>query len=152
MYSTACRVGAITAGLSRAEIEAATLFGLRYGMAFQIVDDILDLVATDEQLGKPAGHDLIEGVYTLPVIRAINGGGPGAQRLRELLGHPISDEAMHEARAIVREGSAIRSSLDVARHYISEATAALETIGPSEAATALSAAAEHLLDSLSTIV
>ena len=44
----------------------------RYGMAFQIVDDMLDVVATDEQLGKPAGHDLVEGVYTLPVLRALD--------------------------------------------------------------------------------
>ena len=40
-------------------------------MVFQIVDDVLDLIATDEQLGKPAGHDLVEGVYTLPVIEAL---------------------------------------------------------------------------------
>jgi heptaprenyl diphosphate synthase len=152
LYSTACRVGAITAGLSRAEIEAASLFGLRYGMAFQIVDDILDLVATDEQLGKPAGHDLIEGVYTLPVIRTIAAGGPGADRLRELLGHPIGDEVMQEARAIVRESPAIDSSLEVARRYVAEAVAALDTIGPSEAASALTGAAEHLLDSVSIIV
>ena len=40
-------------------------------MAFQLIDDVLDLVATDEELGKPAGNDLVEGVYTLPVIRAL---------------------------------------------------------------------------------
>ena len=41
-------------------------------MAFQIIDDILDLTATDEELGKPSGNDLIEGVYTLPVIAAFS--------------------------------------------------------------------------------
>jgi hypothetical protein len=47
------------------DIDALTDFGHAYGMAFQIVDDVLDVVATDEQLGKPAGNDLVEGVYTL---------------------------------------------------------------------------------------
>ena len=40
-------------------------------MVFQIVDDVLDITATDERLGKPAGHDMVEGVYTLPVIRTL---------------------------------------------------------------------------------
>ena len=57
LLSSACRIGAIVADLPRPEIDALTEFGLAYGMAFQIVDDILDVVATDEQLGKPAGHD-----------------------------------------------------------------------------------------------
>ncbi len=42
-------------------------------MAFQIVDDVLDVVATDEALGKPSGHDMVEGTYTLPVLRVLNG-------------------------------------------------------------------------------
>src|SRR4051794_9634745 len=55
LYSTACRIGSIVAELPREEVEALTAFGHAYGMAFQVVDDILDLVASDEQLGKPAG-------------------------------------------------------------------------------------------------
>ena len=59
-------------------IDRLTEFGRAYGMAFQIVDDILDVIATDEQLGKPAGHDLVEGVYTLPMLRAL--AGPAGRR------------------------------------------------------------------------
>ena len=44
-------------------------------MAFQIVDDILDFTASDEELGKPSGHDLVEGIYTLPVILTLASGG-----------------------------------------------------------------------------
>ena len=69
LYATACRIGSLTAGLAPDHVQALTGFGLAYGMAFQVVDDILDVTATDDQLGKPAGHDLIEGVYTLPVLR-----------------------------------------------------------------------------------
>ena len=70
-------------------IEALTAYGNAYGMVFQIVDDVLDLTATAEQLGKPAGHDLEEGVYTLPVMRTIEAGGTAADELRDLLGEPL---------------------------------------------------------------
>ena len=58
---------ASSAGSTDRRSTPLTEYGNAYGMVFQIVDDVLDLTATDEQLGKPAGHDLVEGVYTLPV-------------------------------------------------------------------------------------
>lgn len=86
LLSSACRIGAIVADLPRPEIDALTEFGLAYGMAFQIVDDILDVVATDERAGKPAGHDLVEGAYNLPVLRGL--AGPSGPELAALLGAP----------------------------------------------------------------
>ena len=53
-------------------------------MAFQIVDDILDVISTDDALGKPAGHDLREGNYTLPVLLAVQ--SSGGERLRSIPG------------------------------------------------------------------
>ena len=68
-------------------------------MAFQIVDDVLDVVATDAQLGKPAGHDLVEGVYTLPVIRTLADGDAGSDKLRRVLGGPLGvRRARHRPR------------------------------------------------------
>src|SRR5215203_3795628 len=61
LYGTAARIGGIVAGHDRVVIDALTEYGNAYGTVFQIVDDILDVTATDEQLGKPAGHDMIEG-------------------------------------------------------------------------------------------
>src|SRR3954468_16258396 len=57
LFATACRIGAIVGGLPRDDVEAMTRFGLAYGMAFQIVDDVLDVPSTADELGKPAGHD-----------------------------------------------------------------------------------------------
>src|SRR5947208_11513617 len=106
LMAASCRIGGITARLPRAHIDALTTYGQQLGMVFQIVDDILDVVATDEQLGKPAGNDLVEGVYTLPVIRAL-ADSDGADDLAALLGGPIDRAGADRARALIRSNGAV---------------------------------------------
>jgi heptaprenyl diphosphate synthase len=151
LLATACRVGGLVAGLPRDDVEHLTSFGRDFGMAFQIVDDVLDVVATDEELGKPAGHDLLEGVYTLPVIRTLAEGGRAASRLGQLLGRPLSESDLATARELVRSNGAVDGALGTARRYVESALGALEPFGASESAEALSAAARHLLDSVAAI-
>ena len=80
-------------------IDALTEYGNAYGMVFQIVDDILDITATDEQLGKPAGHDMVEGVYTLPVLRTLALGTAACRGVgRVCSGRPL-DAAAQDAGA-----------------------------------------------------
>ena len=143
LLATACRVGGIVGEIPRADIDAVTEFGHAYGMAFQIVDDILDVVATDEQLGKPAGNDLFEGVYTLPVLRAMH--GPEGSELRDLLGGELTVEARDRAREIVRASDGVEEALDSARSYADKAGAVLTSLPDSPATTALLAAADHLI-------
>ena len=121
LMSASCRIGALTARLPRPAIEAITLYGHRLGMTFQIVDDVLDVVATDEELGKPAGNDLLTGVYTLPVIRAM----AGVPDLRDLLGGPLDGDTMNRARDVVRSNGAVSAALSVAAGYAAEAEDAL---------------------------
>lgn len=71
LFSASCRLGCLLAKLSEGEIEALTNFGKNFGMAFQIIDDVLDFTSTPEQSGKPTGNDLREGVYTLPLLLAL---------------------------------------------------------------------------------
>ena len=152
LFAAATRIGAIVADLPRAQVEALTLFGHRYGMAFQIVDDVLDVVATDEQLGKPAGQDLAEGIYTLPVIRTLRTGGPIASELRALLGSPLERGDVDQARKLVRADSAIDDALALARGYCDEAIDALAPLaGAGPAAEALAAAAASLPDTVPTL-
>ncbi|MCU1500039.1 MAG: putative polyprenyl diphosphate synthase [Acidimicrobiales bacterium] len=148
LLSSACRIGGIVGGLPRDEIDRLTDFGTAYGMAFQIVDDILDVVATDEQLGKPAGHDLVEGAYNLPVLRAL-AGSSGAE-LADLLGTPIEGEKWERARTLVRQSSAIDESVEVAREYVVKAVDLLAPLEDRPAAVALQDASRHLLDTLAT--
>lgn len=143
LFATSCRIGAITAGLDETSKDALTAFGQGFGMAFQIVDDVLDVVATDEQLGKPAGHDLLEGVYTLPVLRALD--GPDGDELRSLLGGPLDGSSLVDARRLVRAGTAVEESLAVAADHGAGARAALERLDPGPATSALAESAERLL-------
>lgn len=149
LLSSACRIGGIVADLPRDEIDQLTAFGNAYGMAFQIVDDILDVIATDEQLGKPAGHDLVEGAYNLPTIRALQ--GSAGDELRSLLGTPIQGEQWERARLLIRQGEAIDESVAVARQYVTEAQDLLDPMADRPAAGALQDAASHLLDSLDAV-
>jgi heptaprenyl diphosphate synthase len=149
LISTACRIGGIVADLNRDQIETLTVFGNAYGMAFQIVDDVLDVTATDEQLGKPAGNDLIEGCYTLPVIRALQ----SDQRtdLAHLLGEPSDTSTRDKIRDIIREGPGIAASLVDARRFADQACDAIEPLRGTQAHRALGAAADHLLDHVHSV-
>jgi len=145
LYATACRIGGIVSGLARAEVDALERFGRHYGLAFQVVDDVLDVVATADQLGKPAGHDMAEGVYNLPVLRTLAAGGPAADELAGLLGGPLEPEAQARALALVRAGAGVAESQAEARAHVDRAIAALADLPPSPAGDTLAAAARHLV-------
>jgi heptaprenyl diphosphate synthase len=145
LYATACRIGGIVSSLPAEEIDALTEFGLRYGMAFQIVDDILDVVASEEDLGKPAGHDMAEGVYNLPVLRTLAAGGAAADELRALLGGPLDPEGQERALTLVRAGTGVAESVAAAQDEVEAAVAALATLPESPAGSKLAAAARHLV-------
>jgi len=146
LMATACRIGAITAGIDRSQVEAFTSYGQDLGMVFQIVDDILDVVATDEELGKPAGNDLMEGVYTLPVIRAL--GSKDAGELRALLTGPLDRPTIDKARALIRSNGAVGSARAVARRYASDAAGTLDNLGDGAVLAALRALPNHLEESV----
>lgn len=146
LLATACRIGGIVAGLPSDQIQALTTFGNAYGMAFQVVDDVLDLVATDAELGKPAGHDMEEGVYTLPVLRAL-GSDAGAE-LRPLLTDHMTGADRSRAVEIVTQGGWITGAIEVARAHADRAVQALGQLPASEGVDGLTAAAAHLVDSV----
>lgn len=146
LFATACRVGGIVGNLPRGDIDRLTEFGRHYGMAFQVVDDILDVIATDEELGKPAGHDIAEGIYNLPVLRAL--ADESGTDLRSLLGGPIGGDDLERARKLVRESDGVAQSAKVARSYVDQAVAALGAFADRPAAVALRGAAEHLVADL----
>ena len=148
LFATAARTGAIVAGADRPQVEVLTRYGHAFGMVFQIVDDVLDLTATEAQLGKPAGHDLVEGVYTLPVIRILAAGGPAAAELGDLLGRPLGPAECDKALAIVRSNGAVAEAVAVGAGYADLADEACQELPPGAATDALRAAPRALLATL----
>lgn len=145
LFGTAARIGGLVAGFDAPLVDTLTEYGNAYGMVFQIVDDVLDLTSTAERLGKPAGHDMEEGVYTLPVLRTLSAGGAAADELRDLLGQPLGVAERDKALAIVRSESGIAAALTVAGDYVERAVASLDGLPDTPAVAALQAAPAALL-------
>jgi heptaprenyl diphosphate synthase len=146
LLATACRIGGIVGELPRDHIDAVTAFGRCYGTAFQVVDDVLDLVSTDDDMGKPTGHDLAEGVYTLPVLLCL--AGPSGDQLRAQLGPSMDAAACAAAAAVVRSSGAVEEAVAEAHRLATRAVDALAGLPPSPGVTGLHAAAEHLIRSV----
>ncbi|AIG63621.1 geranylgeranyl pyrophosphate synthase [Corynebacterium atypicum] len=127
LIASAGYLGGLHGGATSAEIAALYGYGRAIGMVFQIVDDIIDVFSTPDQSGKQRGTDLREGVFTLPVLYALAEEGTIADRLRELLTGPISEDAeLAEALDLLgRSGGRERALVDV-RGYVDEALACLE--------------------------
>ncbi len=127
LMATSARVGGIVIGAPRRWIDALTEYGRALGMAFQIWDDVRDLVCSEEHLGKPAGHDMVEGTYTLPVLRALAIPGVG-EDLRALLGGPLDPPARDKARDLVLSTPAVARSLQDARRWAEQADSSLDVL------------------------
>ncbi len=147
LMSASCRIGAITGGAPRDEVDALTAFGQSLGMVFQLRDDVLDLVATDGELGKPPGQDLAEGIYTLPVLLALADPEIGPE-LRSLLGRRLDLPEREKARAIVSESPAVAATVAVAGRYAREAVSAAAGVRSPAVAAGLRRLTESLLDGL----
>jgi heptaprenyl diphosphate synthase len=149
LMSTSCRIGALTGGLPRQQVDALTSFGRSFGMVFQVRDDILDVVGSEAELGKPAGQDLAEGIYTLPVLLTLVDPVAGPE-LSPLLGQPLGQPERDKARSIVAESGGIGGSVVVARHYAELAAAAALAGSPPRLAAGLGTLAHSLVDDLPT--
>lgn len=127
LFATSCRIGGMVSGVGDPTLDALTRFGRHLGMCFQIVDDVLDLTSTDDALGKHAGQDLLEGIYTLPVIHTLR----ESAELRDLLGGPLDTSQLDRARALalgpLSAGSTgLEVALGVARDHAVKARDALD--------------------------
>jgi len=107
LLATSCWLGATTAGASREAADALASFGMELGIAFQVVDDVLDLYGHGLQTGKPAGSDLREGVFTLPVLMTLQ----RDPSLAELLVAGVDEDGVREVARRVRAAAADRQAV-----------------------------------------
>ncbi|CAB4847577.1 unannotated protein [freshwater metagenome] len=108
LIAAAGRMGAMTSGAPERVAVAIAAYGEKFGVAFQLSDDLLDIASESEASGKTPGTDLREGVRTLPVLLALRATDPEGARLRELLSGPLVDDVPHaEALGLLRRSPAM---------------------------------------------
>jgi geranylgeranyl pyrophosphate synthase len=133
LMAACCKGGAIVCGGSEAQIALMQQYGQNLGVAFQIIDDVLDYVGSEATIGKPTGNDLRQGLVTLPLIYALQGEHNGQiEQVRGVLERTDSpDGAVDDVVRWVRAGPAIGEALDLARHYAARARATLSEFASS---------------------
>lgn len=148
LIEACCMSGALLADRSAAEVAACGEFGRNVGMAFQIVDDVLDYTADPEVLGKPVGSDLAEGKQTLPLLRA-HAAADAATRSRlealllELDGNPA---ILAELLDLVRSQGGVAGAMAEARAFGERAAEALDQLPGGAARDALRATVDYVIE------
>src|SRR5262250_3302346 len=153
-YKTAClfsgcaRLVAVLGGLGEEEEQALADYGKYAGLAFQLVDDLLDFTASAQQLGKPVLSDLKEGKVTLPLIYAMEN---GHRHARELVARVLGEKEFASVRpetlvALVHESGALDRARNLAHDYARRAKTCLDGRADSEYGRALATLPDFILD------
>jgi heptaprenyl diphosphate synthase len=146
LVATSARFGASFAGVDEGLVTALTAFGEEVGVAFQISDDLLDIVSRSEVSGKSPGTDLREGIATLPVLFVLADDDPADARLRELVAGPVTDATEHaEALALLRASTGLQQATEVLREYADRARARLDEVPAGEVRDALSGLCDYVV-------
>lgn len=146
LIECAAKSGAFLAGADSDVIEATGEFAYNTGIAFQIVDDALDVAGDEASTGKNIGNDIMEGKPTLPIIYALQDSLRG-KRIREIFEAPVLEWSdVREAIALIKETDAISRCLDKAKGIIKDSIRLLDVLGDSEYKRALVDLAEYIAD------
>jgi octaprenyl-diphosphate synthase len=134
LFSVSMRLGAVLAGASEAEETRLATYGRTVGLAFQIVDDVLDLTGTEEVLGKPVASDLREGKATLSVIHSID---HGTAKDRQTIQRVLDDRSFEnvsrqQIREILIRNGSVEYARTVADRYAEQSRQALAPLADSE--------------------
>ncbi len=132
LFGCAAETGAIIGGAPEDAISALRGYGDDLGLAFQIMDDVLDLTGGSEQLGKPAGHDLLQSTITLPVIyylQMLETGGAAWRDVQAIVDRSRQDDAfVTSVLDEIRESGAVERAIGRANDYIDQAKRRLDAV------------------------
>ena len=136
LLAACCEIGSLLGGLDDSESAALRAYGRSLGLAFQIADDVLDYVGTEGEVGKPIGHDILEGFATLPLMLA-------SIKLED--NRRLSEREALEVVEAVRVSEGPRRALDQARAHASAARDRLHAIHRPDATAAFAALADYVV-------
>jgi len=147
LIAAAGRFGGTYAGATADEVDRLGRIGGIIGTVFQISDDIIDIESDPDESGKLPGTDLREGVHTLPVLFALRETGPAADRLRELLKGPVTDDAdVDEALALLRSSGGIAAAKATVQQYAAQAREELAALPDVPGRRALASLVEYTVN------
>lgn len=119
LMAAACKMGGLAAHQPPHKLQALSKFGTDFGMSFQLIDDVLDFVSSEKLVGKPVGNDILEGVYTLPVILAVK--KLGVTKVKQALKH----KSQADLTNLLLENGCITEAVQYAQKYNKSAEASL---------------------------
>lgn len=130
LFAAAGEIGAVLSEAAEEDVRGLRQYGRQVGMAFQIVDDILDVQATAKQLGKPTGGDLRQGTVTLPTMLYLAAADEEGREVvqQAIEGTNRSDEMVEQALQLIAASGAIDQAHAVAERFIAEAKDALSSL------------------------
>ncbi len=144
LFATACENGAIVAQEPEEWVEALRTYGYNFGMAFQIVDDILDFTGDEAEMGKPVGSDLMQGTLTLPSLLLMER-YPKGNPVQAFFARPRK-ELLTQAVEMVRESDIPQESYEMARSFCTRAHEALSVLPDDPARQALYNLTDYVLE------
>ncbi len=144
LFATACEGGGIVAQEPEEWVEALRSYGYNFGMAFQIVDDILDFTGDEMEMGKPVGSDLMQGTLTLPSLLLMER-HPQGNPVQKHFARPRK-ELLAQAVEMVRESDIPQESYEMARTFCAHAHAALSALPDDPARQALYNLTDDMLE------
>ncbi|MRH42400.1 heptaprenyl diphosphate synthase component II [Aquibacillus halophilus] len=123
LISSSCQLGAISTNVQPNQEKALYRYGYYIGMSYQIIDDILDFTSTEEQLGKPAGSDLLQGNLTLPVLYAMDSSYHFSKQIQDLFNDPstLTQEDIQPLLQQIKDSGAIERSFAISNRYLEKA-------------------------------
>jgi heptaprenyl diphosphate synthase len=144
LIATSCRVGGMLSDTAEEHLDVLEAFGESLGVAFQLSDDIMDITASQLELGKEPGVDLREGVYTLPVLHALSEGDDREELARLLEQGAPDGERLDRALEIVRSEGNLDAARAAVAHEVERATDLASRLPRGPASAALATLAEFL--------
>ncbi len=145
LLTTAGEAGAVLSGAPEDTVRVLREYGYNLGMAFQIMDDILDFESTQEEVGKPVGNDLSLGILTLPAILALER-QPKNNPIAGLFQHPHEEGTLARAVEMIQNSSVIEESYAVAEKYCRTALDALTGLDPNPSRSSLEELVGYVLE------
>ena len=146
LFANATEGGAVLGNCDERTVEAMRTYGYSLGMAFQIVDDVLDFTGDEALMGKPVGSDLLEGTITLPGLLFLERYPRDNPIKRFVLAKRDRASRLREALDAVSNSEVLADSLDIARDYVRRGTEAIDFLPGSEAKQCLLNLGEYVLD------